>query len=210
MRLTILGATGRTGRHLVEQALADDHDITAFVRTPSKLPIQSPRLTLVQGDVLDSEAVQRAVAGADAVVLAIGHTNGSPPNLLKTAAQNVVAAMQQHGVQRVVTEMGAGVPDPRDPGGLGPAFMRGVMKLVAGRLLADATAHVDVFRASDLDWTVVRPPRLPDGPRTGDTRIGYFAMGPGHSIARADVAAVMLELVASTDHMGEAPMITSS
>ncbi len=98
--------------------------------------------------------------------------------------------MRHDGVQRVVTETGAGVADARDPGGFGPAFMRGVMGVVAGTLLADSEAHVEAFRRSGLDWTAVRAPRLTNGPRTGGYQTGYLSMGPGHSVSRADVADV--------------------
>ena len=210
MHLAIFGATGRTGRPLVDQALAAGHDVAALARTPSKLDASSDRLRVVQGDVLDPDAVAGVVEGADAVLLALGPTKGAPPNLMAAAAQNVVAAMRQHDVRRVVTVTGAGVPDARDPGGLGPAFMRGVMKVVAGGLLSDSEAHVDALRRSGLDWTAVRAPRLTEAPATGSYQTGYLSMGPGHSIARADVADYVLRLAASDEEVGGAPMITRS
>ena len=210
MHLALFGATGRTGRPLAEQALAADHPVTALVREPSRMALRDAGLTVVQGDVTDPAAVAGVVAGADAVLLTLGPTTGDPPDVMAEAARTVIGAMRAHGVRRVVTETGAGVADPRDPGGLGPAFMRGVMKLVAGTLLADAEAHVAAFRASGLDWTAVRAPRLTEGPLTRQARVGYFAMGPGHSVARADVADVMLRLAASGEYAGEAPHVTEA
>ena len=209
MTLAVLGATGRTGRPLVEQALAAGHDVTALARTPSKLGLDHPALTVVQGDALDQADVARVVDGADAVLLTLGHAKGSPPDLMARAAQNVVAAMKDKGVRRVVTETGAGVSDPKDPGGLGPKIMGGIMKVVAKNLLADSEAHVDTFRRSGLDWTAVRAPRLTEGPHTGDYKAGYFSMGLGNSVARADVADLMLDLATSDRFAGEAPMVTS-
>ena len=208
MKLAILGATGRTGRPLTEQALAAGHDVTALVRTPAKLGLDHPALTVVQGDALNAADVARAVEGADAVLLTLGHAKGSPPDLMARSAQTVVSAMEKHGVRRVVTETGAGVSDPKDPGGLGPKIMSGLMKVVAKNLLADSEAHVDTFRRSGLEWTAVRAPRLTNGPRTGDYKAGYFSMGPGHSVARADVADLMLDLATSDRYAGEAPMVT--
>ena len=207
MHFALLGATGRTGRPLLEQAIAAGHTVTALVRTPSALPPR-PGLTVVEGDALDAAAVARVVDGADAVLLTLGPTKGAPPDTMRRAARNVIDAMAQHGVRRVVTETGAGVPDPKDPGGVGPSLMRGVMKLVAGSLLADSQAHVDAFRQSGLDWTAVRAPRLTEGEQTSRARVGYFSMGPGHSVSRADVAEVMLRLVTSDQYAGEAPMVT--
>ncbi len=209
MHIALFGATGRTGRPFIDQALAAGHTITALARTPSKLPARDG-LTVVAGDVLDPDPVGRVVEGADAVVLTLGPTKGAPDDMMTRAAQTIIAAMKQHGVRRVVTETGAGVADPKDPGGFGPAFMGGVMKLVAGKLLADSKGHLDAFRQSGLDWTAVRAPRLTNGPKTGQYRTGYISMGPGHSVARADVADYMLRLAASAESVGEAPMVTSS
>ena len=209
MHIALFGGTGRTGRPFIDQALAAGHTLTALARTPSKLA-EHDGLSVVAGDVLDPGPVGRVVEGADAVVLTLGPTKGAPDDMMTRAAQNVIAAMKQHGVRRVVTETGAGVSDPKDPGGFGPAFMGGVMKLVAGKLLADSEGHVDAFRQSGLDWTAVRAPRLTEGPKTGAYRTGYLSMGPGHSIARADVADYMLRLATSAESVGEAPMVTGS
>ena len=209
MKIAVLGATGRTGRPLVEQALDGGHEVVALARTPSKLALDHTGLTVVQGDALDPADVARVVDGADAVLLTLGHTKGSPPDLMRRAAENVVAAMEEHGVRRVVTETGAGVPDPRDPSGLGPAVMRGVMKLVAKNLLEDSEAHVDVLRQSGLDWTAVRAPRLTNGPVTGEYQTGYLSLSPARKVSRADVAEFMLLEAALGDFVGEAPMIAA-
>ena len=208
MHLALFGASGRTGRLLAAQALTAGHTVAALVRDPSRLALRDPGMTVVQGDVLDPAAVARVVAGADAVLLTLGHTKTSPDDLMARAAETVIGAMRDAGVRRVVTETGAGVADPRDAGGFGPALVRTVMKVVARGLLADSQAHVEAFRASGLDWTAVRAPRLTNGPLTGAARIGYFAMGPGHSVSRADVAALMLRLAASGEYAGEAPTVT--
>lgn len=208
MHLALFGASGRTGRPLAAQALAAGHTVTALVRDAARLPLSDSGLTVVTGDVLVPADVARTLRGADAVLVTLGHAAGSPDDLMARAAQTLIAAMRAAGVARVVTETGAGVADPRDPGGLGPAFVRGVMKVVAATLLADSQAHVDAFRASGLEWTAVRAPRLTEGPLTGRARTGYFSMGLGHSVSRADVAAVMLRLATSAEYAGEAPMVT--
>lgn len=206
MHLALFGGTGRTGRPLLDAALAAGHTVTALARSPSALPPHA-RLTVVEGSVTDPDAVARTVAGTDAVASTLGPSKTSPPDVMTQAAHHIVAAMQGAGVRRIVSVLGAGVADPRDPGGLGPAFMRGVMALVARRILDDARGHADVLRASGLDWTIVRPPRLTTKPATGRYATGYVAMGPGHEIPRADLAHFMLHLLASGEHVGEMPMI---
>ncbi|MFN3597863.1 MAG: NAD(P)-dependent oxidoreductase [Rubricoccaceae bacterium] len=211
MHLTVFGATGRTGVPLVRQALARGHRVTAHVRTPSRLPADlAARATVVQGDVLDAASVARAVEGADAVLLALAPTSGTGPPVQTRGTEHVVAAMRVHGVARVVSLTGAGVPDARDEGGLGPAVVRGVMRLVVPGLLADARGHADVLRASGLDYTIVRAPRLTRGPATGRYRSGFFALGPGHQISRADAAAFMLDCAERGLHSREAPVVTGT
>jgi putative NADH-flavin reductase len=210
MKVTVLGATGKTGRHVVKQALNErGHEVVAFVRDPARLDIRHPALTIVQGDLIDARRVEEAIAGSDAVVSAAGQTKTSPKDLLTVTARHLVPAMEKHGVRRIISLIGAGVLDERDPTSFGRRFMHGLMKVVARDLLEDATRHADILRATDLEWVLVRPPRLTDGPRTGATRVGYFALGPRDSITRADLATFMLDAAASDEHVRAAPMVAS-
>ncbi len=208
MRITIFGATGKTGRHLLEQALAEGYEVTAFVRDPAKVPLQHERLTLVQGDVQDGAQVEEAIRGVDAVLSTLGQTKTSSKDMLTVAARHIVPAMQKHGVRRMVTLVGAGVPHERDRSSPGRRFMRGLMKLVARDVLEDAERHAELVRASDLEWTLVRPPRLTDGERRGEYRTGYMQLGPAESISRADLADFMLKLAADAEYLREAPMVS--
>ncbi len=213
MHLAILGATGRTGRPLIQQALDAGHTVHALARSPETLTAPASgadRLTVSKGDATDAADVAKIVEGADAVLLALGHTKTSTDDIMVRAAENTIAAMKRHDVTRVITLTGAGVPDPADPPGLAPKILRGIMKLVVGTMLRDSERHVDLFRVSGLDWTAVRAPRLTDGPKTGRYDTGLFAMGPGESVSRADVADYMLRCATSAEASGEAPMIKAT
>lgn len=209
MKLTIFGASGRTGQPLVEQALDRGHAVVAFVRDPSRLPLTHERLRVVQGDALDPAAVARAVDGTDAVLSALGHAKGSPPDLQARATEHIVAAMKAHGVRRIVSETGAGVADERDPPYWAAKAVRGLMRVVAGTILSDAEAHAEVLRRSGLDHTIVRAPRLTDAPGTQSYQTGYLRMGLGNQIPRADVAHFMLDCAERDLYVREAPMITA-
>jgi putative NADH-flavin reductase len=209
MNLTVFGASGRTGQLLLEQALPH-HTVTAFVRDPAKLGVQHPNLRVVQGDLGDPARVAEAIAGTGAVVSVAGQTKTSRPDLLAVAARHIVSGMKEHGVTRLVTLLGAGVSDPGDlPPSLGRRFMLGLMGLVAKGMVEDASQHAETLRASSLGWTIVRPPRLIDGPATGKLRHGYLRLGPMHSISRADLAAFILDLATSHRYVREAPMVTT-
>lgn len=209
MRIAVFGASGRTGRPLIEQALEAGHTVTAFVRDPARLPDDHERLAVVQGDIADAEAVARAVAGQDAVISVLGQAQDSPRDLLSVSAQNIVAAMQRHGVRRLVTLVGAGVGDPRDEPPPPPArIMIGLLKLLAPRVLADAERHAATVRESGLDWTIARVPRLSDGPPMGSIQLGYER--PGFTpVSRADAATAILKLVTEGEHLQGAPILTN-
>lgn len=207
MKLTIFGASGRTGRVLVDQALAAGHAVTAFVRDPAKLPVKHDRLTAVQGDATDPAAVARAVAGADAVLCAIGHTKNSPADMQAVATRNIIAAMQKHNVKRLVSLTGAGVPAPQDEPKMFDHFMRFALATFSGKVLRDAVAHVKLIQASSLEWIVVRGPMLTDGPHTGQYKVGWVGMKAKPQVARADVADFMLKQAADTTYLGKMPMI---
>lgn len=208
MKLAIFGASGRTGRPLVEQALAAGYSVTALVRDPAKLPISNERLTIIQGDALDPQAVDRTVAGADAVLSTLGQTKGSPKNMQTVATQNIAAAMQQHGVRRLVSLTGAGVRVSQDKPKLVDHAIRFAMQTLMSDLLRDAEAHVDVLRSSDLDWVLVRGPVLTDGPHTGKYRVGWVGVNTSPRIARADVADFMLKQTTDSSYVRQAPMVS--
>lgn len=192
MRVAVFGATGRTGRLLVEQALGAGYGVTAFVRHPSKLGVEHERLSVVKGDVLDGERVDAAVSEADVVLVALGHVKGSPENVQTEGTRNIVEAMWRHGVRRLVSLTGAGVRDEEDRPKLVDWAILALLAPLQPAVLADARRHVEVIRESGLDWTVVRAPRLTDGPRNGRYRAGYVGRESGMKVSRADVAEFMV------------------
>lgn len=210
MELVVFGATGRTGTHVVSEALDAGYEVRAFVRSRAKLDREyreHDRVTVVEGDVLDPEAVDQAIAGTDAVLSALGHAKGSPDDVLSTAGEHIVAAMEAHDVPRLVILAGAGVSHPNDPFSLGGRVMSAGLNLVAGDFLDDTKRYVKRAVESDTEWVVVRPPRLTNGPRTDDYRTGYLKLGPRATISRADVGSFMVEQVSEDTYVGEAPMI---
>jgi nucleoside-diphosphate-sugar epimerase len=161
MRLTIFGATGGTGRQLVQQALAAGHEVTAFVRNPSKLALQHDRLRLLQGDVVDAAAVERAVNGAQAVISTL-NTSGSAQGIpITRGTQNILAAMGKYGVRRLVFSAPPSARDPQDTPDLRFKLMIGLVKLAAHAGYVDLVGAAQAVRDSAVDWTIVRLPFPP-------------------------------------------------
>jgi putative NADH-flavin reductase len=204
----IFGATGAVGRHLTEQALQRDWHVVAFARSPQSLGDLRDRVDVIQGNVRDPDAVNWALRDVDAAVSAVGHTETSQGDVLEVTANHLIQAMNRHGVERLITLVGAGVSSPKDPSSIGRTAMMSVMRLMVGGMLDDAQRHADLIRDTDLKWTVVRPPRLTDAEPTGHTKAGYLKLGPFDSIPRADLAEFMLEQVHSDEWLRESPMVT--
>lgn len=199
MRITVLGATGGTGRQLVDQALEAGHHVTAVVRDPERLRLRrsaSSGLDVVNADVMDPEAIGAAVAGRDAVVSALGAAPRTEASVCSDGARAIIAAMRTTGTRRlVVVTAGGHVVDEGD----GP-FTRAVFKPVLRRVLkanfADFARTDRIVRDSGLDWTIMRPPRLTDGaPRPYRTATDRNVRG-GSSLARADLAHAILATLA--------------
>jgi putative NADH-flavin reductase len=114
MKIVLFGASGRFGQIIMKQALDAGHIVTAFARSPSKVKIDHPNLTLFQGDATDAGAVEKTISGQDAVISALGPSRPPEPHMMETAAKNIVAGMKKHGVTRLVSTAGAGVRQPED------------------------------------------------------------------------------------------------
>lgn len=206
MRITVFGATGRTGVPLVEQALVRGHEVVAFARSPGSLGVDHPDLTVVTGDAYTGEGVAEAVSGADAVVSVLGQSDDGPDDLLAVAGDHVIEAMDDAGVERLVTLVGAGVREEGESVSLSGRVMGAALKLLAGEVLADVAEHVERVRGSDLEWTAVRAPRLVDSEGTGDYRAGDIALG-FESVVRADVARFILDCLEGEEYVGEMPKV---
>jgi len=207
MRLAIFGATGKTGSLLVEQALAAGHSVVAFVRDPTKIWAKHQRLTVVQGDVRDREAVSHAIEGADAALCALGPASGAGRYVLSLGVRNIVEAMTMRGVPRLIclTQADVGPSEGGEPAR--GSLMRSLRRAVAGRTLRDAARMVQIIRSSSLEWVIVRAPRLSDGDHTGHYRAGDVEMASRSQISRADAADFMLRLLTDDTYLHDMPLV---
>lgn len=197
MKLTIFGATGGTGTCLTEQALAAGHQVTAVVRDPARLAVRPhPQLRVITADITDPASILPAVAGADAVLTAAGPRGTGPTTVITDSVRAIIAAMQKSGARRLLTVSGSIVHDEGES-----PYLRYLIKPLARRtflrhVCADMrTAEAEV-EASDLDWTIMRPPGLTAKPATGSYRTAIDRSLPhGFTVSRADLAAAMLAAI---------------
>jgi putative NADH-flavin reductase len=193
MKVLVLGATGATGRHLLEQGLAQGHYLTALVRNPAKLHRRSPDLTVVQGDVTDRGAVERAARSQDAVLCALGSSTPLRHDpALVAGIGNLVEAMERLGVRRLVYLSFLGVHDGRRQ--LSPLGRHLVAPMLLRKVAADHERKEAIIQQSTLGWVIVRPPRLTNGRRTGTYRSGADIQATMviPRVSRSDLAEFML------------------
>lgn len=206
MRLLIIGATGGTGRELVQQALAQGHQVTAFVRDPAKLQIEHANLRIAQGDVLDYATVEAAMRGQEAVLSALGHRRFFYPNRIQSdGMRNILKAMETCDVPRLICETALGIGSSVGRLGLPHTFF--IMPLILVFYMWDKLRQEELIIASDRDWVIVRPGVLTSGVARGVYRHGanvgsYFWPV---KIARADVADFMLKQLKDDSYLGMAP-----
>jgi putative NADH-flavin reductase len=208
MNLLIFGATGGTGRQLVTQALAQGHTVTAFVRQPAKLGLSSANLQIVQGDVLDYAAVQRATPGHDAVLSALGAPGNQKGTLRSTGTRHILQAMEGAGIRRFICLTTLGMGDSK--AALPWLYTYLLVPLFLRRAFADSEIQEEYIRQSRAEWTIARPAALTDGPPTGHYQHGFPASAKGlrMKIARADVADFMLRQLHSSAYLRQAASLS--
>ena len=211
MKLLVLGATGRTGQHIVEQGLAKGHQVTALVRDAGKVTPRD-RLTLVTGTPTDADAVARAALGVDAILVALNNPRMSDApwakpittdKILTKVAQNIIAL----GGKRVVFLSAAGVGDSFDTA---PWFMRFMIrKTNLSWAYADHNSAEQAFRASNADWTLVRAMGLSNSEKEKTLIVGTATTPkPGMMVRRSAVAGFMLSAAENSTHIRETPVIS--
>jgi putative NADH-flavin reductase len=210
MQLAIFGATGTVGSELVSQALAAGHHVRALVRNVSKLGRDDPHLDFVCGDVMDPAAVAQTIGGTEAVLSTLGATATDHPHTRRTGTKNIINAMHDSDVDRLVVMGGFHVHVPGEDGNVGQKLVVPFLHL-SRVVVADTTGigAVVVVLASDLDWTFVRSPRVVAGGPTGTSRTGTLTLGPWSKATRGDVAQLMLCCASKRVYVRQAPMVSS-
>jgi putative NADH-flavin reductase len=219
-KIAVFGASGRTGKLFTELALKNGYEVKALVRDPSKLELRHSNLRAIHGDIADTIKVEETVKATEAVINLFTPAKGSPPNLLLTATRNILSAMQQNNVERLIVvgslpfDLIAGILDPNDE----PRFVNKwfinkftifITKNFFGELVEAERNYVDLIKQSPLRWTIVRAPTLSDQPSKGNYRVGYLDANTGKVASRSDVAAFLLDVLMNGKYVEQVPLISS-
>ena len=208
MKILIVGATRGIGRQVLEQALAAGHAVTALVRDPGRLDAQHERLKVVKVDILNAASVALAMDGQEAVCCSIGvKTPWLTVPVFSEGTRNLLEAMKKSGVRRLVCVTGIGAGDSRGHGGF--LFDRLFFPLLLRAIYADKDRQESLIRASGVDWVIVRPGFLTNGPLTGRYRVATDLSGvTAGRISRADVAHFILQQLVAPSHLRQTPLLT--
>jgi uncharacterized protein YbjT (DUF2867 family) len=213
MKLAIFGATGPSGKLLVHKALSAGHAVTVYARNPSKLSGLAG-VTVVQGELTESDAIARAVGGQDAVLSLLGPTRRSTGTPVADGTRLIVKAMQAAGVKRLIATATPSAADPLDGSALSFRLVVAGIKAFAGSAYTEIVTTAQVVRDSGLDWTLVRLPMLSNAPASkpaaagylGDPRIKLFSLS---SLSRETLTDFMLAQLTDRTWLHKAPVLSN-
>jgi putative NADH-flavin reductase len=204
MKILVIGATGGTGRCVVDNALRAGHEVTAFARTPQKITLRHERLRVAQGDVLDADALLRTLQGQQAMICALGPAAGTAPGtIISDGTRNIILAMAQTGVRRLVFESGIMVGEGRGLSAINRLLLS-IFRVLNRALYEDKVRAEKLIRQSSLDWVMVRPPKLKHMPGRGNYQVGQaLNVNLPAGLAHADVADFMVKSATVDTHLGQ-------
>lgn len=212
MRVTVFGATGGIGRLVVQQLLDAGHQVAALVRTPAKLALTHPQLTVTTGQLSDRDAVERAVSGSDAVISALGPSlkRSTTGTQVTDGTRTIVQAMQARKVDRFIGLATPSLADPQDM----PHWKHKVLPVAAGLMFPNAPAELkgmtEAVTGSGLDFTIARITNPTDKPATGRIRSGFLGHDKvGSAMSRADIAAFLVAQLTDARYRRAMPAISN-
>lgn len=205
MKVVVFGANGRVGTKVVARLLEKGHDVRAFVHSSSKL-VEHSNLSIIEGDVHSSEQVSAALQGREIVISTLGSWGTESKDILSAAMKNIVSAMQEANIDRIISLTGSGAIAPGDQPSFIDKLNRMFIRLAAAKILEDGEAHLRILATSDHNWTVIRSPAMRNSTSTRYV-LSSRAPTPWATISRQAVAAAIVDLIENTQWHKSAPYI---
>ena len=211
MKITIFGATGRTGSEVVRLALTRGYNVVAFVRDSRKVNIESPKLEIVQGELSDRERIRTAIKGADCVISALGPAGKPSDEELSIGIANILSVMEEYGIKRFIVLSTTSYQDPLDQDSFRFRMRRSMIRRGRPLTYEQINKYSQLVRDSNTDWTLVRiASLLTDKPLSKHVRAGYLGKDKlGSKLSRIDLAWFMLEQINNTDYIRKAPAVSN-
>ncbi len=210
MKILVFGSTGATGQQIVKQALQLGYKVTAFARDPSKVILKHEKLSIVKGDILDYDSIEKAVQSHNAVMSALGIRTFKKNSIMSDGTRNIIKAMQQQNIKRFICMSSIGVGNSKEQqSGLGFLYNKILIPYLMKNMFNDKELQEQIIQESNLNWTIVRPTRLTNGEKTGNYKaFSYNERNYNPKISRADVAGFMLEILNNDKYIKECVSIS--
>jgi putative NADH-flavin reductase len=208
MNICVFGADGRTGVEVVRYSKDKGYNVTAFVYNKNAKDYLPENIKIVQGDVLKYEDVRNAISESDAVISVIGHIKNSDPLMQTKGIQNIVKAMKETGVKRIISLTGTGVRINGDTPSLLDKLLNMALKIIDPKRIIDGIEHAKVLQNSNLDWTIVRVLKLSQKDKVfKDYKITQG--GPAEfPTSRKKIARILIDLISDTYHIHKMPIVS--
>ena len=210
MQIAVVGAAGRTGKLVTEQALGRGHNVVALARRPDAAGASDSKLRVARADVLDRDTLDGVFADCDAVISTLGiGSSRAATEVYSTGITNVLAAMSAAGASRLAVISASPVGPSEDRPGVGDRIVNSILWRIFGATYKDMQRMEQILTSSDLSWVALRPPRLIDKPATGSYRIGLKPPPKGRSLRYGDLASALLDVLDQPELVRTAPYVTN-
>jgi len=208
MKICIFGADGRTGTEVLQYAKSKGFEIVAFVHNENSLKFTEKDIKIIKGDVCDYHKVRQVCSGVDAVISVLGHTKGSDPGMQTKGIDNIVRAMKESNIRRIISLTGTGVRIPQDKPSFVDKILNFIIKMIDPDRIKDGIEHAKVLQNSGLDWTIVRVLKLNNSKKN----IANYKLTSGGAAelqtSRKKVAQVIVDLIEDKNYIGGMPVIS--
>ncbi|MBS7564744.1 SDR family oxidoreductase [Mucilaginibacter sp. Bleaf8] len=214
-KILLFGATGRTGGLVINYALEKGYSVVALVRSPDKIKVQSPQLTVIKGSPTDANDVRLAMKGCDAVISALSALSEKesfsfkkiePPHVLETTIRNAIDSMKANHVRRIITLSSIGAGNSFN---LAPWYMRLIIRITNFKIVfADHTRQETLLQQSDLDWTIARPVALTNGTELKKLVVSYHKTPSPFHISRSLLAKFLVDCIDDASLIGKTPILS--
>ncbi len=212
MKITILGSTGFVGKVLIKKAIAAGYQVKTLARSPEKLEEFKDKIEIIKGSVFESSSVEAAIEGAEVVLSTIGPPQRNPgdPVQYEKAMKDIVSAMNKYGIKRYIHIGGAGHSGgENEEWTLSRKSLRFFLTLFSKQILVAKHLEWEVLKTSDLDWTLVRPPRITNEEASGNILANEKRL-ESLKVSVGDLTDFILEQITSKDWIRKAPLVSST
>lgn len=205
MKIVIFGANGRVGKLVVHEALKRGHDVTAVVYSAPE-DMFGDGVRTVKADIHDRNQVLHAISGNDAVISTLGSWGTKTQDILSSGMKNIIPSMENANITRIISLTGADARVSGDKPSLSSRVMESIFRVIASKVFSDGEKHIRLLVRSDLEWTVIRSPKMSDGKAT-DYTLSTVSANAWDTVSRRTIANAMLDVLETNQQRKKAPII---